>query len=448
MKVLWLRLRTRFLAAIIVLVLSMSDIFTSAIGRSSPVKTLQTKDGETKQSGLALYRGKGYLGHVSILGQASKTGSGSTPAGAASVPSAPSSSNTVKLLMFLFYGSLGCVMPYIPMYYRHIGISPNYIGLFGAITPAVNFIMSPLWGVLADTTKMHKEIMLFTFITSVFVRVSMTWNPHNIRLLCSLVALAATLNAPVKPLIDSAVLSLLKDKKDYGKSRLFGQVGFGVGAWIGGLFLEKDLKYMFFVHAAVSVLTAALMMKFTPKPEPIMTEKRSFSFFAREKQKVDIISGLKVLVDDPKILIFFSIVLFIGISSGVIENFAYVRAAELGASGRCIGVCRLVSSLAGAPMFWLSGQVTKAIGVNGVLTLSLVSYLLRFLIYASIQNPWHALPAEVLRGVTFATFWAGSTYHVYNVSPVGLTATMLGILNALYAGLGQSLGSLIGKITF
>ena len=138
--------------------------------------------------------------------------------------------------------------------------------------------------------------------------------------------------------------------------------------------------------------------------------------------------------------------LFIGISSGIIENFAYVRAAELGASGRCIGVCRLVSSLAGAPMFWLSGQVTKAIGVNGVLTLSLTSYLLRFLIYASIQNPWHALPAEVLRGVTFATFWAGSTYHVYNVSPVGLTATMLGILNAMYGGLGQSLGSLIGKM--
>ena len=60
------------------------------------------------------------------------------------------------------------------------------------------------------------------------------------------------------------------------------------------------------------------------------------------------------------------------------------------------------------------------------------------------QSPWHALPAEAMRGITFALFWAGSTYYVYNASPPGLSATMLSILNAMYGGLGQSIGSLIG----
>ena len=144
-------------------------------------------------------------------------------------------------------------------------------------------------------------------------------------------------------------------------------------------------------------------------------------------------------------MIFFFVVFLIGVSSGILENFAYVRITEIGATGKHFGIFRLVSSLAGAPMFWLSGHMTKVIGVDGVMTLSLLSYTIRFLIYGRISNPWNALPAEILRGITFASFWAGATYHVYNISPTGLTATMLGVLNAMYCGLGQSLGSLLGN---
>ena len=59
-----------------------------------------------------------------------------------------------------------------------------------------------------------------------------------------------------------------------------------------------------------------------------------------------------------------------------------------GNSGNVLGVCRLLSSLAGGPMFWISGAISKRIGVNGVLTWSFTSYVLRFIIYASIKNPW------------------------------------------------------------
>ena len=95
-------------------------------------------------------------------------------------------------------------------------------------------------------------------------------------------------------------------------------------------------------------------------------------------------------------------------------------------------------------MFWLSSEVVSKIGVNGIMTVSLLSYTIRFIIYATITNPYHAIPAEIMRGATFASFWAGATYHVYKIAPDGLSATFLGILNAMYAGLGQSLGSLVG----
>lgn len=54
--------------------------------------------------------------------------------------------------MFLFYGVLGTVLPYLPVFYSNLGVSANLIGVLGAITPAVTFLVSPLWGALADTT--------------------------------------------------------------------------------------------------------------------------------------------------------------------------------------------------------------------------------------------------------------------------------------------------------
>ena len=72
-----------------------------------------------------------------------------------------------------------------------------------------------------------------------------------------------------------------------------------------------------------------------------------------------------------------------------------------------------------------TGHVTKRLSVMGVLILSLCSYILRFLIYASIRNPWQGLPAEALRGFTFAAMWASSTYYTHRISPPGLSATMV-----------------------
>ena len=72
-----------------------------------------------------------------------------------------------------------------------------------------------------------------------------------------------------------------------------------------------------------------------------------------------------------------------------IIQLLYVLYIQVGGnSGNVLGVCRLLSSVAGGPMFWISGAISRKIGVNGVLTWSFTSYVLRFMIYASIKNPW------------------------------------------------------------
>ena len=211
----------------------------------------------------------------------------------------------------------------------------------------MTFLVSPLWGALADVTGMHQQIMVVTFIGSVAARCAIMVK-SNIYWLAFLVAFSAVLNAPVKPLMDSAVMSMLQEKSSYGKSRLFGQLGFGFGSYLVGPLLKTHMRLMFPAHALIAIPTAIVMLAFTPKPQ-------------ETKERTKILKAVQHVILDPNILIFFSVVFLIGLSSGIAENFAYVRIAEVGGVGHVLGVCRLVSSIAGCPTFWLSGQVSYVV---------------------------------------------------------------------------------------
>jgi len=164
----------------------------------------------------------------------------------------------------------------------------------------------------------------------------------------------------------------------------------------------------------------------------------------KENPNRRIMDGIKMLLSNGDAMLFFFLVFVVGTTSGIIENFAYVRIREVGGTGKEMGICRLVSSLSGAPMFWFSGPLTQLLGADRVLVLSLCSYILRFLNYAFMRHPYHAFPAESLRGITFAAFWSTCTVFAHKISPPGMSATMLLFMNAMYGGLGQSVGAIIG----
>ncbi len=69
------------------------------------------------------------------------------------------------------------------------------IGQLGAITPAVTFVVAPLWGALADGTGKHKDVLLFTFVASVVSRLLFIWRVRACSNACLLKCLPAYLPA-------------------------------------------------------------------------------------------------------------------------------------------------------------------------------------------------------------------------------------------------------------
>lgn len=419
----------------------------------------------------------------------------------------------IRFLFLTYYGSLGSLLPYLPVYYDSLGHGGQIIGLLGAVKPFTTFLVAPLWGLIADSASSPFTILELTFGVSLAGQLLVAYS-SDARYITFMVFLTALFSAPVKSLLDSMVMDHLQDRSSYGRLRLWGQLGFGIGSSGVGVLLSKysksipwpdshsysdwteqnvlanlpiwgreilefmdkcwqsmtSYKLLFFVHGFLSIPTWMCIQKFkrldqinnqhnqqednanTTKMTHNNGEATSASK-AKQKQTESssstprnggITQGLLLLLHSADALLFFFLVFIVGVSSGIIENFAYVRIREVGGTGKDMGLSRLVSSAAGAPMFWFSGSLVEALGADRVLVLTLLSYVTRFLIYAGMRHPWHGLPAEALRGVTFAAFWSTSTIYAHRVSPPGLHATMLMFLNAMYGGLGQSLGAIIG----
>jgi predicted MFS family arabinose efflux permease len=403
----------------------------------------------------------------------------------------------IRLLYLSYYASLGSLMPYLPVYYDSLGHSGQIIGLLGAVKPFTTFVVAPVWGLISDSVTDPFTVLSLTYAVSLAgqLLVVLRSDPSYIT---TMVFVTALFNAPVKSLLDSLVMEVLPPSLQgaaYGRLRLWGQLGFGLGSSGVGLLLSHSsgrsvplqsprwwsnsevipsmvlelfdfldqiwcsatsYRLLFLVHAAMSVPTWICIQTFrhlNKKKKSSNTSDLSTTHSPKKASKADttetrqkngVVKGLILLSRNTDALLFFFLVFVVGTSSGVIENFAYVRMREVGGTGKEMGLSRLVSSMAGAPMFWFSGPLTQALGADRVLILSLCSYVARFVIYAAMRNPYHGLPAEALRGVTFAAFWSTSTIYAHRVSPPGLHATMLMFLNAMYGGLGQSLGSIIG----
>jgi len=235
--------------------------------------------------------------------------------------------------------------------------------------------------------------------------------------------------------------------------RLWGQLGFGLGSSVVGLLLSRSAlgyKFAFLVHGLLMVPTALIMQRFQINNGDQQHEEGGEGDIVKGKntktvrQSPKFKEGLALLSKDMDAVIFFSLVFIVGVSSGCVENFAYVRMREVGGTGRDMGISRFVSASGGVPMFWFAGQLTRGLGVSKILVGTLASYTVRFFIYANMKKPLYGLPAEALRGATFALFWSTATIYAHKIAPAGMSATLLAIMNGMYGGLGQSVGAIVG----
>lgn len=64
-----------------------------------------------------------------------------------------------KLLFVSSYGAFGALLPYLPLYFKQIGLSAMETGVLIGLRPLLQAIGAPVWGFLADKYKRRKLIL-------------------------------------------------------------------------------------------------------------------------------------------------------------------------------------------------------------------------------------------------------------------------------------------------
>lgn len=353
-----------------------------------------------------------------------------------------SSGKKAKLsaIYLVTFFAFSAIIPYQALYYSSINFSASEIGLLLGVGPLLSLIATPFWTGLADARKRHSLILVGGVTAAVLFNATIPLlSSYSFLLVLLVVILLGLLSSHIIPLEDSATMHMLGSQRAlYGKLRLWGSAGFGVGAAIlGVVFNAVGLVWVFWTFSMIMALNLVLMrnLEFERSPEP-----------------APVLPGVRALFGSPRWLLFFLISFLAGVGLAAHHSFMSLLVADFGPSeltvfgsfipaSAVIGLALLISTASEVPVMFFSDNLLKTFSIRRLLVLSLVVIALRDLMYSMDVGAWQVLAVQALHGFTFATLWLAGVNFVAQNAPSGLKATAQGLFNTIFLGFGFSAGN-------
>jgi len=257
----------------------------------------------------------------------------------------------------------------------------------------------------------------------------------------------ALISAPVGPLLDATTFEILATSGDehqnYGRQRLFGSVGFGVGALATGYFIDMFTQLTGASHPDY-LFVFVLMTVFG-----IVATAGSFKLNVPRHHMQSILPGLRLIFTSVHIALFVWVIVVHGVVQSIKYTYLFWYAESLqGASTSIFGLAVLSDCLSEVPMFFLSDWFIRKIGHKMLLFLGLVFASIRTLLYAYLTNAWQMVLLEAINGFAFALPMAAMCSYVYKLAPDGMTTTLMSVVQGLYWGLANVFGNLFGGMLY
>uniref|UniRef100_A0A182N1Q3 Major facilitator superfamily associated domain-containing protein n=1 Tax=Anopheles dirus TaxID=7168 RepID=A0A182N1Q3_9DIPT len=238
---------------------------------------------------------------------------------------------------------------------------------------------------------------------------------------------------------DAICFEMLGDKPHlYGNQRLWGSIGWGTVSLFAGFLVDtlsegkltKDYTIVFYMT--------------------VHTQTRLSTNILKDVGKIFV---------NFRIVVFFCWCVLIGFGTALIWNFLFWHLEDLASAQEGCGHSTWIKTLEGIimsiqtfggelPFFFLSGWILKKIGHIHAMSLVLLGFGVRFLLYSLLTDPWWVIPIEFMNGITFGLFYATMASYASIVAPPGTEATMQGLVGAVFEGVGVSLGSLLAGNLF
>jgi PPP family 3-phenylpropionic acid transporter len=339
---------------------------------------------------------------------------------------------TPSAFYFLFFAAISCLVPFMALFYRSLGLTGSQIGLLTGITPLITLVAAPFWTGLADSTRRHKLVMAGLIAGTVAAALLILQMDAFFWLLL-VVSVYSFLQAPVASLSDSATMSMLGENRDrYGRVRLWGTLGWGVVAPAAGLVIQRtSLDWAFYLFAGFMGATLIVSLWFA---------------FPRASQSVPFAEGMRTLLRNRRWMFFLAMVFLCGIGTSTVSSYLFVFMEDLQASKTLMGIALTIATVSELPVMFFANRLLRRFNPRGVLLLALVTVAVRVLLYSLSGAAWQVLLIQLLHGLTFPVIWVAGVSYADEIAPPGLKASAQGMFGGTLMGFGAAVGSLLGGV--
>ncbi|RLN71283.1 hypothetical protein BBJ28_00009656 [Nothophytophthora sp. Chile5] len=329
---------------------------------------------------------------------------------------------------------------YLPIYFDTVEkFDKMQIGILLTLPCVCAIIAPPIWGGVADVLKNQKLVHIFCLVSAAVFMFSLRF-VSSFNVMCIMLFVANFQTQPTWSLLDQTAMTMLVHVGGvYGKQRLYGAVGYGVGGYFAGVMAAAiGIAWCFNMVLGLSCISLVILMRFIPAYQP-----------DEDQPKTEYLQSLAIIWDQKDVMVLYIVVLLAGIMGGLIDNFLFLYYFNLsGNDARLVGVIIAVETISELPLFFFSNKIFERFGTPRCILFSLVAYGVRMIVYTFAQNPWVLLPIEALHGMTFGLLWAAFTNYVFQSSPEGTEGTMIGLLTAVQKGMGAACSTLMGGYVY
>lgn len=333
---------------------------------------------------------------------------------------------------FWYLAAVGCLGPYIALYYRLLQLDGLQIGFLVAIPPLGVAILAPLWGGLADSFSAHRLVLRAALVLAALAALLIARTTSFIPLLLLTILLACCL-ASIPALLDAYAVTISeRSGRSYGQFRVWGTIGFIVGVWLVGWQMGQHISHFFLLAYACALLITFGATLGLP------SLKRSSA-----QPMWQCVS--EILHDRSVILVLLTSFLVIG-NATMMGSFFGIYLTELGGPVSLIGTASVLAALSEIPVMLFGRWFIDRFTSRKILVFAVAMYCVRLMLYSLPPAISWVVWVQLLHGISFGLYLMASITLIHQLAGRERAATAQGLLSSSSQGFGAITGALVGGV--
>ena len=345
------------------------------------------------------------------------------------------------VMMFLQYAIWGAWAPVLSAYLQNnLGFSGVQLGIIFSLLPLATIVSPFIGGQFADryfpTQRVIAALQLVGGIVLILIA-----NITNFTAMMWVMLLYCLIYAPTLALTNSiAFVNLKNSEKEFGAIRVWGTIGWIAAGWLlagwraaakspEGIAMKGDTLLL----AGIFSLIMGVLSFGLPHTPPNKEGTKPWAF----------LEALKMFKDKQfAVFAAISFVVATELQFYYVLTSPFLTSAKIGVSQKSIGAVMTIAQVAEIfVMAFLLPAVLPKYGIKKTMTLGVLAWPLRYIIFVIGTPAWLVIASLSLHGFCYVFFFTAAFIYVDTVAPADIRASAQGLIAFVILGVGNFVGS-------